>query len=239
MVPRTPHSVLDSRFNPISFASSHFLRLLKLRLPPILSEMSSPIECLPTGLLDIMAGHLSLADLGHLLQTSKHIHRCIEPPLYASQDSPNQAMFWACKNARLSTIHLAISSGADVRLVHVPRPRLGRLYSGLPDAIPVSTLQLAAKYHHVDAFAVLLELGAQIDESGLLTDRVSHATAFTKRDPPGPLPQCKARRTKDSKQTCADRLRYSSRSGLPAQLQTWLCIFLSIATRACYKTSNP
>jgi hypothetical protein len=127
--------------------------------------MSSPIECLPTELLVDIAGHLSHANLGLLLQSSKHLHRRIEPILYGSPTALNQAMRWACKNARLSTIHLAASYGADVSVVHVPRvgrPRLGRLYSDLPD-VHVSTLQLAAKHHHVDVFAVLLELGAQVD----------------------------------------------------------------------------
>ena len=222
--------------------------------------MSSPIECLPTELLDAIAGHLSHADLGILLQSSQHLHRRIEPVLYGSPTALNQAMRWACKNARLSTIHLAASYGADVSVVHVPRrtrPRLRRVYSDLPDAIHVSTLQLAAKYHHVDAFAVLLELGAQVDQrvdghqigylmqqllaNELLQEHFLNAGLDSQLRERLDLdislllvitkaPEILSRRA-------LKRLRYSSSLG--CQLQTRLCTLLSITPRTCYETSNP
>jgi hypothetical protein len=127
--------------------------------------MAPPIESLPAELLDVITEQLDHADLALLIQCSKQLHHRIEPLLYASQAALDKAMFWGCKNGKLSTIHLAVSYGADVSIVYVRRrKRIGYYYLPLlPDKFPVLTLHLAARNHHVDAFKLLLELGAQID----------------------------------------------------------------------------
>ncbi|KAE9372635.1 hypothetical protein N431DRAFT_244388 [Stipitochalara longipes BDJ] len=127
--------------------------------------MTSPIERLPTELFDDISGQLGLADLIHLVQCSQRLHVRTEPALYASHAGLNRAMFWACKNGKLPTIRLATSYGANASVVNMPK-RVNRWapLRSPPGEVQVLTLHLAARNSHFDAFALLLELGAKIED---------------------------------------------------------------------------
>jgi hypothetical protein len=120
--------------------------------------MASAIECLPIELLDLLIGQLGYTELAHLVRCSKQLHHRIEPILYASHKALDNAMFWARKNGKLLTIRQAVLYGADVSIVNAPT-------SEFPEEFPISTLHLAARKGYVDAFALLLELGARIDQN--------------------------------------------------------------------------
>ncbi|RDL40747.1 uncharacterized protein BP5553_00726 [Venustampulla echinocandica] len=130
--------------------------------------MASMMESLVPELFHNILGQLSYAELARLLRCSKYLHYNIEPFLYRSEAAHSEAMRWACKTGNLQTIRLAISYGACVSTIKQPgRPNYSLDSSGntrmeATDNVKGLTLQLAARKHHVDAFALLLELGAGI-----------------------------------------------------------------------------
>ncbi|KAF4624683.1 hypothetical protein G7Y89_g13485 [Cudoniella acicularis] len=117
--------------------------------------MASAIELLVPELLDAILENMKLSERVCLLRCSKYLHCRIEPLIYGSKSVCNDAMFWACKHGSQPAICLAVSYGAYVSTVEVKRMKM-------PGTVKVLTLHLAARKGHVDAFSLLLDLGARI-----------------------------------------------------------------------------
>ncbi|KAH7419571.1 ankyrin repeat-containing domain protein [Cadophora sp. MPI-SDFR-AT-0126] len=114
--------------------------------------MSSTLELLVPELLDLILENLERKNktLSHLMRCSKFLHNRLQPILYGSPKSLEQAMRRACKTGNTQTIRLASSYGANVGLVDAR-------YNCC------STLKLAAERGHAEAFDLLLEMGATFD----------------------------------------------------------------------------
>ncbi|KAH6673227.1 hypothetical protein B0J14DRAFT_66456 [Halenospora varia] len=116
--------------------------------------MSSALELLATELLDDILGALDRRGNARLLQCSKLLRHRIEPSLYGRMNVRNDAMLHACLNGNLPTIRLVVSYGAVISYVF---PKIHTPFT-------ISTLHLAARGGHANAFALLLEMGARIDQ---------------------------------------------------------------------------
>jgi ankyrin repeat protein len=136
------------------------------------------MESLPTELLEIVALQLEIRDLARLMQCSRLLRERMKPWLYGTRDARNTAMIWACKHGELGVIRLATSYGASPSTV-----RLSQDLVNVWDAIYVLskktpfeayTLYLAADAGQVDAFKLLIKLGAHV-----------HDDKFTKRQHEG------------------------------------------------------
>lgn len=127
--------------------------------------MSSTIESLAPELSDGLASYLSLSELSRLMRTSRGLHRRLEPLLYVSQAARNEALRWACTRGQLSAIGRVIStygaSPSTVRLTETDGPSPATL-----------TLHLAVRKGHLDAFRLLLELGARVDNRDATTTQL-------------------------------------------------------------------
>jgi len=122
--------------------------------------MASKLESFIPELLEVITGDLDSSDLARLLTCSKSFQQRLEPILYGSKDLSNRAMHWACLNGNLSTIHRAIAYGAFINAIETPH-----VMKGNPKPVKVLPLYLAARRSHADAFKLLLELGARVDDS--------------------------------------------------------------------------
>ncbi|KAH8892260.1 hypothetical protein GQ53DRAFT_823058 [Thozetella sp. PMI_491] len=118
--------------------------------------MASSIEGLPVELLRAITDGLARADLAHLIRCSRALHRSLEATLYQRDSGASNAMQWACQNGHIGTIRLAVAHGAQESTFEVGWP------SGRERPVRGSTLGLAAKKNHLNAFKTLLELGANI-----------------------------------------------------------------------------
>lgn len=129
------------------------------------ASMGSAIESLAPELSDGLANYLSLSELSRLMRTSRGLHRRLEPLLYVSQAARNEALRWACTRGQLSAIRRVISTyGASPSTVRV---------AGTGGPSPTAlTLHLAARKGHLDAFKLLLELGARVDDSDATTTQL-------------------------------------------------------------------
>ena len=121
------------------------------------ARMSSAIESLAPELSDGLAHYLSLGELSRLMRTSRGFYRRLEPLLYVSQAARNEALRWACNHGQISAIRRVISTyGASPSTVRI---------AGTDGPSPTAlTLHLAARKGHLDAFKLLLELGARVDD---------------------------------------------------------------------------
>ncbi|PGH15494.1 hypothetical protein AJ80_05511 [Polytolypa hystricis UAMH7299] len=125
---------------------------------------------LPLEILFCIVGYLSSHDPLSMLRCSKKLHHALEPVLYKRLDALNNAMYWACGTGNLATIRVAVSHGASVSTAYKIRRIAGpsrspRAQNTRPKrAEKTSTLYLAAMKRRLDAFNLLIELGARLDD---------------------------------------------------------------------------
>lgn len=124
-------------------------------------KMASVLETLPTELLKVIFENLSYAGGAALLQCSKNLHRRLEPSFYGTKNARDKAMYSACKRGNKETIRLALSYGADVSVIKWGPIPPG--FEGAASRFNMRTLQLAARKPNLEAFSLLLQLGAKID----------------------------------------------------------------------------
>ncbi|KAJ6441528.1 isoform Er10 of ankyrin-1 [Purpureocillium lavendulum] len=74
------------------------------------------LSSLDACLLEQVAGHLTDADLGALVRTSKQTHDALNQTLYKRTLLPRNehVLPWAVQNSRIQTVHHAVSAGASV-----------------------------------------------------------------------------------------------------------------------------
>ncbi|PLB48754.1 hypothetical protein P170DRAFT_425778 [Aspergillus steynii IBT 23096] len=82
---------------------------------------------------------------------NRHLADCLEPKVFRSRDSTNEAMIWACRSNNLDLIRRAVLNGA----------------CGLEGRKKVFTLYLALARGHMEAFKLLLDLGSWVDGPGV------------------------------------------------------------------------
>ncbi|KAH7348380.1 hypothetical protein BKA65DRAFT_500495 [Rhexocercosporidium sp. MPI-PUGE-AT-0058] len=113
--------------------------------------MASALETLIPELLDLIVENLgnNHAAINRMTQCSKSLYNRLRPVLYGSPASLERAMRSACRTGNVQTIQVAISYGAEVSTI-------GSYYRS-------STLKLAAEKGHVEAFDLLVKLGASFD----------------------------------------------------------------------------
>ncbi|KAH9210788.1 hypothetical protein DL95DRAFT_526125 [Leptodontidium sp. 2 PMI_412] len=117
--------------------------------------MSSALELLIPELLDLIVNNLknNYAAISRMVQCSKCLYSRLKPMLYGSPAALERAMRRACKAGNVQTIQVATSYGAEVSAI-------GRYYR-------CSTLKLAAERGHVEAFDLLVKLGATFNYSNV------------------------------------------------------------------------
>lgn len=124
------------------------------------STKVSSLERLAPELLEPIVDDLyrsSLVSTMSLLRCSQRLKRHIEPMLYTRKEIQNQALQWACIRGNTDIIRLLVSHGAPVGTYF----RESRYQMG--DPLPLFSLCLAAKHRRIEAFRLLLELGARVD----------------------------------------------------------------------------
>ncbi|TAQ86258.1 hypothetical protein B7494_g5408 [Chlorociboria aeruginascens] len=127
--------------------------------------MTSRLESLVPELLDVVIDYLDSSDLAKLLVCNQHLQQRIEPALYGPKDAYNMAMRWACLNDNIPTILKAISYGASKSTVEMPYTKTcARLQEHNTKSVKMLTIYLAAKGCSANAFRLLLELEAQVDD---------------------------------------------------------------------------
>ncbi|KAM7196726.1 hypothetical protein V8F20_006919 [Naviculisporaceae sp. PSN 640] len=110
--------------------------------------MASALESIPLELLAQIARSLQPEEISAMMRSSSTLYYQLEPSLYCSEDARNRAMRWACSYGhlyiirRLVTVFNASPSGADGNW----------------------TLGIALQAGQLDAFRLLLQLGARIDD---------------------------------------------------------------------------
>ncbi|RDW76307.1 uncharacterized protein DSM5745_06299 [Aspergillus mulundensis] len=112
------------------------------------------LASLPQELLDEITALLRPGDLARLMAVNHQLFLRIEPLVYSLPDAANQAMFWACRTGQAHFIQrLVLVHGAPVSTV-------------LVHGAPLLTLDIAAARGHLEAFRLLLNLGARVDVPG-------------------------------------------------------------------------
>ncbi|PYI10998.1 hypothetical protein BO78DRAFT_393507 [Aspergillus sclerotiicarbonarius CBS 121057] len=136
------------------------------------------LDLLPQELLDEIVQHLSLTSLARLASCNKTLCRRFEPLLYSRDDACNQAMIWACTRGYVSAIRRLVSnyrvpvSTVDIHFPSRTWSRRENKWTCIDRSAKVLTLTLAASRAQVNAFRVLLDLGARIDIPGLRRESV-------------------------------------------------------------------
>lgn len=134
--------------------------------------MPSHIECLPNELFEPILVDLSLLDVARLNQSSKPLNKSLDSYLLRLPTAKSRLMRWGCQNGERWAIVKALAHGADITLVEV-----GPIVS--------STICLAARRHQYETIEFLLELGAQINPSGVdhRQERALRKRLFEPRNP--------------------------------------------------------
>ncbi|KAG4435176.1 hypothetical protein IFR05_009345 [Cadophora sp. M221] len=133
--------------------------------------MSSALELLIPELLELIVDNLKndYAAISRMLRCSKCLYSRLKPVLYGSPAALERAMRRACKAGNTQTIRVATSYGAEVSTI-------GRYYR-------CSTLKLAAERGHVEAFDLLVKLGATFNHSNVtLSPRFSRSLCSTVKE---------------------------------------------------------
>lgn len=141
---------------------------------------ASPLEALPTEILDAILEYLITHDIGtlrecehldcmslsRLSQCSHFLNHRLEPLLYGTLDARNAALRNGCMTGNLHAIQKATSCGANLSIV-----QLYILNNSVDHAEQatgyreVSSLQIALKAGQLEAYNLLLELGAGLTPS--------------------------------------------------------------------------
>ncbi|KAK2783706.1 hypothetical protein FQN52_003933 [Onygenales sp. PD_12] len=120
------------------------------------------LDTLPTELFLEIATHLGYLELSRVARCNKLLHRRVEPLIYGNNH--NEIMRWACANGNLASIRLAASYGASVSWLEMPKPGRFRGKKGIEQKYSkILLLQLAARKYHVNAYNLLIDLGARIE----------------------------------------------------------------------------
>ncbi|KAL5336318.1 hypothetical protein BJX70DRAFT_400819 [Aspergillus crustosus] len=127
--------------------------------------MSLPL--LPQELLFEIVSDLEDGEVARLMVANCELASRLEPVLYARDGARNRAMFWACRTGQTRLIRrLVLKYDTPVSaVIFYPKPPS----SDFPDPGLILTLHIAAARGHIDAFCLLLELGARVDLDGLAT----------------------------------------------------------------------
>ncbi|KAK4208007.1 hypothetical protein QBC37DRAFT_487125 [Rhypophila decipiens] len=110
--------------------------------------MNSLLESLPLELLTQITGSLEQRNISALMRTSRKLYHNLESSLYRSKEARNRALRWVCTHGHVNIIRRLIS-----------------VYESSPSVVDRGglTLNLALKAQQLDAFQLLLQLGAGID----------------------------------------------------------------------------
>ncbi|KAL6859773.1 hypothetical protein ACO1O0_003797 [Amphichorda felina] len=136
----------------------------------------SPIELLPTELRVDIRSRLAFADVARLSRCSRALRNQLQPLLFNTEADRNRAIKWACRNGNTFVIDRAISFGASVSVLSIPRKDRGAPFQTqrrgrgpyvmvpAPQGPPIQTLTLylAAKHGQVGVFRHLISLGATV-----------------------------------------------------------------------------
>ncbi|KAK6540461.1 hypothetical protein TWF694_009255 [Orbilia ellipsospora] len=148
--------------------------------PSGITTVFSPLESLPNELLDSILDFIVNHDhsvnaiscvnrfdytpLSRLSQCSRCLYRRIGPVLYGTQDARNIALRYGCKKGNLKTIRKTVSQGARAGTVLMRVPQntyaINRGYS--VEFREILSLHFTLKARKLDAFKLLLELGAGV-----------------------------------------------------------------------------
>ena len=131
-----------------------------------MASSRSPIESLPYELRQDVLIHLDLADIACLSRCSRHLQDQLQPVLFNTETNRNRAIKWACRNGSIPVIDRALSYGASVSAISMPRKHRSRrnptAASPQDPSARSLTLYLAAKHGQVGAFQHLIALGATV-----------------------------------------------------------------------------
>ncbi|KAH9902108.1 hypothetical protein F4778DRAFT_109051 [Xylariomycetidae sp. FL2044] len=130
--------------------------------------VKSSLEWLPNELLDLTLGWVIDHDLStlqdsstidfqsvaQLLQCSRFLSTRLEPLLYSTRQARNHAMRHGCETGNEFVIRKATRWGAYPGTIDIPTPKA--------DYQPVFSLQVALDARQLDAFRLLLQLGAGV-----------------------------------------------------------------------------
>ena len=142
--------------------------------------MTTSFDLLPTELLDDIVQDLPIEDLASLWKNSHRFHHY----LFGSPSLVDSTFLWACKNGDVELIRGAVTQGADPSFAKAPKQEhasgqyeylrdVGWMQNWLRrrDALDaetgpfkVSTLGIVSRKGHLEAFKVLLDLGAALDD---------------------------------------------------------------------------
>ncbi|KAL4966590.1 uncharacterized protein BDV14DRAFT_198715 [Aspergillus stella-maris] len=119
---------------------------------------------LPPELIGLILADLSNFDLARLMAVTHELFLIFGPFLCDRDNGFNDAMFWACRSGLTRLIRRLVQYYAvDVSGIHLQwKPR-----EGFPDRAYIPTLYIAAARGQVDAFRLLLKLGARVDIPGV------------------------------------------------------------------------
>lgn len=118
------------------------------------------LDSLPVELILEISDYLTLDETATLASCNLYLMNCLHSKLWQTEASKNDIMVWACKSNNLILIKCAALNGANVSIVDfrsAPYPSPGRTIRGY-------TLYLAVTFVHLEAFKLLLELGARVDD---------------------------------------------------------------------------
>lgn len=114
------------------------------------------IALLPQELLDNILVYLPTEGKSRLSRCNKHLHARLQHALYASNETRDQALKWACEKGLINVISIAVSYGASVDTVSIATRR---------GTFKAFTLQIAASHRQVDTFCYLIREGARLDDA--------------------------------------------------------------------------
>ncbi|KAH7082822.1 hypothetical protein BKA63DRAFT_583954 [Paraphoma chrysanthemicola] len=159
---------------------------------------ASPLEALPAEILDSIleylinhdigtlrdCNHLDCMSLSRLSQCSHFLNHRLEHLLYGTLDARNAALRYGCMTGNLHAIQKAASCGANSSVVQ--RYTLNNAVVHAEQATgyrEVSSLQLALKAGQLEAFNLLLDLGAGFtpDDYSSITISNSQLKTFAQR----------------------------------------------------------
>ncbi|KAF7544169.1 hypothetical protein G7Z17_g10164 [Cylindrodendrum hubeiense] len=123
--------------------------------------MSSHFESLPVELLGAILSRLSISEVAKFQQCSKALNQSLDAYVFSLPIAVNKLMQWGCVHAEKWAIEKALSHGADINVVDIPRAGTNRG----PAVVRTSTLCVAARRYNYEIFQFLLDLGAQLNSS--------------------------------------------------------------------------
>jgi len=123
--------------------------------------MECAIESLPNELMDNIIGHVDHIEISRLMQCNSSLKKRLEPQFYSSDEARNKAMFWACTHNQTTVIRTLVTNYASsASTVDLPS-----IY--YPYRVRVLTLNLVVRKSLSEAFNLLLELGALVNNCNI------------------------------------------------------------------------